>query len=521
MATTPETQPHQSLAVLQQVIDHTQAGLLFARPIRNEAGQVVDFRYILTNEYNARVTRKSVAEMTGALVADLFPDWQDSDLFRMYVEVIETGQTRRLTFPYEAFEVKGWFDGTFTCIDDCLLYTYTDVTALKEAELMQQRQAELLERVMNATLTGIVVHESVYNEAGELIDFRLTQLNQMAADLLGGSIESIQNQLLSRYFPGVQHTPVFENYRKVLQTGQPARFELPYRKGWYDLSVTRLGSDLVIVVQEITHMHVHQQQLERANHELKRSNESLKSFAYIASHDLQEPLRKMISFTDILHTSHAGQFDTETTDIIRRINESAERMRMLIHDLLTYSQVEVAADSFQSVSLQPLIQELADVELWGAIQKTGAQLTMVDLPTVLADPVQMRQLFQNLISNAIKFGQPDQTSIVTVSSRQVSRSEIPAGLLMPVMPINQPTPVDQFCEISVTDNGIGFEEKYLDRIFQIFQRLHGRNKYPGSGIGLAICQRIVERHGGAITATSQPAKGSTFQIYLPLLDQKT
>ncbi len=503
-------------SVFQQVVNNTQAGLLLARPVRDEQGTIIDFQYVLTNDYNARLTGRTVAEMTGALVGDLFPGWQHSDLFQNYVQVVETGESQRITFPYEAFGINGWFDGSFSRVDGCILYSYTDVTALKEAELAQQRQAELLEQVMNATLTAIVVHEPVLDEAGTLIDFRLTQLNQMAADILGGSIGHVQNQLLSRYFPGIGQTPVFEKYRRVIETGKPTRLELPFHKRWYDLSVTRFGNGLVVVVQEITHMHEYRQKLELANHELKRSNESLQSFAYIASHDLQEPLRKITSFADLLQNGLADGIKAGTLDIIRRMGESAERMRTLIQDLLAYSQVEAQRDAVEPVDLGTLVQGLADEELWGAIDRTNAQLHIGALPVVSATPSQMRQLFQNLLSNAIKFSQKDQVPVVTVKCRMVNRTEIPPGLLTPVVSAASGETAQAFHEISVADNGIGFEEQYAERIFQVFQRLHGRAQYAGSGIGLAICQKIVERHGGAITAVSTLGTGSTFRVYLPV-----
>ena len=263
-------------------------------------------------------------------------------------------------------------------------------------------------------------------------------------------------------------------------------------------------------------MHQHRQQLEMANHELKRSNESLNSFAFIASHDLQEPLRKISSFADVLHTRHADQFDAETTDIIRRINGSAGRMRLLISDLLAYAQVETPQDSFTTVNLTTLIRELADEELWATLHKSNADLHLTDLPTFRANPMQMRQLFQNLISNAIKFCQPDRTPVITINSRLLPRTDVPTGLLAPVAP-GKANPIEtDFVEITVTDNGIGFDEKYADRIFQVFQRLHGKNQFAGSGIGLAICQKIVEHHNGAITANSKPGEGSIFRVYFPV-----
>lgn len=506
---------HQN-TIYQQVIDNTQAGLVLARPIRDEYHQIIDFQYVLTNEYNARTTGWSVAEMTGALVGDLFPDWQESDLFRRYVDAVETKQPSRITFFYESYGMKGWFDGSFSCVDGCILYTYIDVTAYKEAELVQQQNADLLEQVMNMTPAAIVMNKSIRNEAGEIIDLRMMKLNQMAADILQNPIEKIQFRRISKYMPGSLETPLFEQCKQVIETGIPRRLEVPWADRWYDFSVARFGDGIVLAAQDSTPMHQYQHQLERANIELKRSNENLQSFAFVASHDLQEPLRKIISFSDILATQHASQFDAATADIVYRINASASRMRLLIQDLLAYSQVETHQDSFVPVTISSLIQELQEHELWETIHQRKAQIQLGKLPVIMADLLQMRQLFQNLLSNAIKFCPTDTTPVITVSSRLIERSNVPAGLLLPAKSGKAKPANSWFSEISIADNGIGFDEKYLDRIFQVFQRLNGRSQYAGSGIGLAISYKIVERHGGAITASSQPGKGSTFQIYLPV-----
>lgn len=498
---------HQSI-LHQQVIDNMQAGMLLARPVRNEQNQITDFQFILTNEYNARLMGLSVAEMTGAPVGDLFVNWQQSDLFRWFVETMETGQIKHLTFLYDEYGAKGWFDGSFSCLDGCILYTYTDVTALKEAELVQQHQAELLEKVMNTTPASIVVHESVRDETGEITDFRMVQLNQVAADLFQNSIENIQHRRISRYFPGLLETPLFAHYKQVVQTGVSLRTDVFWAGGWYDISVARLGDGIVVAFQDITAKKESRRQLEMANLELKRSNENLESFAYVASHDLQEPLRKIVTFANILHIQYKDQFDEDATDIIKRLTGSAERMRLLIQDILAYSRIKIRQDSLQRVNIANVIEELAENELWAVLHQSKAQLRLNELPTLLADASQMHQLFQNLISNAIKFCPTDVTPVITVSCRKIDRSEGPADLMSATS--------QAFYEISVADNGIGFDEKYINRIFQVFQRLHGKNKYAGSGIGLAICQKIIERHEGAITASSQPGKGSTFRVYLPV-----
>ncbi|WP_080054683.1 sensor histidine kinase [Spirosoma aerolatum] len=502
--------------IYQQVVDNTQAGLLLARPIRNEQAEIIDFQYILTNEYNARTTGRSVAEMTGALVGDLFPGWQHSDLFRHYVEAVETQQPKRIVFFYEQYGMKGWFDGSFTCVDGCILYTYTDVTAYKEAELEQQQNVALLEQVMNMTPAAIVLNQSIRDESGEIIDLRMMKLNQMAADILQNPIEKIQFRRVSRYIAGSIETPLFEQCRQVIKTGVPIRMEVPWAGRWYDFSVVRFGDGVVLAAQDITPTHQYREELELTNIELKRSNENLQSFAFVASHDLQEPLRKIISFSDMLATQYADQFNAEPTDIVRRINTSAIRMRLLIHDLLAYSQVQTRQDSFKSVNIASLIQELQEHELWETIYQRKAEIHVGELPLVMADQSQMRQLFQNLLSNAIKFCAGDIIPVVSISSRLVDRADIPLGLMASATSVKTKSSTTRFAEISIADNGIGFDMKYLDRIFQVFQRLHGRSEFTGSGIGLAICHKIVERHGGTITASSQPGKGSTFRVYLPL-----
>ena len=194
-------------------------------------------------------------------------------------------------------------------------------------------------------------------------------------------------------------------------------------------------------------------------------------------------------------------------------------MRLLIQDLLVYSRVETHRETFKPIELTKLIQGLQQEELWAAMHQSKAVINLGELPTLVADPMQMRQLFQNLLSNAIKFCPNGVMPVITISSRIVDKAEVSVGLLSPAKagdskPTGKPK---TFYELSVTDNGIGFDQKYADRIFQIFQRLNGRNQYAGSGIGLAICHKIVERHNGGITANSKLGEGSTFRVYLPVI----
>jgi PAS domain S-box-containing protein len=243
--------------------------------------------------------------------------------------------------------------------------------------------------------------------------------------------------------------------------------------------------------------------------ELERSNSELEQFAYVASHDLQEPLRKIRTFSDRLLLKQAEKLDEDGRDSLRRMHKAAARMQSLIDGLLALSRVTTKGHKFETVDLARVAAEVvSDLEV--QIKQVNGRVEFDKLPAIHADPLQIRQLFQNLIANGLKFHRPDEPPVVTVSGRYVPGREDrkPSRLS------------NQQCSIVIEDNGIGFDEKYSSRIFGIFQRLHPRDVYEGTGIGLAICRRIVEHHGGTISAHSVPGKGSTFEVILPVAPPK-
>jgi len=229
-----------------------------------------------------------------------------------------------------------------------------------------------------------------------------------------------------------------------------------------------------------------------AETELMRSNKELEDFAYVASHDLQEPLRKIQAFGDLLESEYKDSLG-EGADYLSRIKSASSRMSTLIQDLLTFSRVATKVNPPEPVDLNKIVSAVLD-DLESRIDDYNGKVTFDELPTVMADPTHMRQLFQNLIGNALKFHKPG---------------------VDPVVHIEERTGDGTMFKITVRDNGIGFDEKYLDRIFSVFQRLHGREDYEGTGIGLAVCRKIVERYNGTITAETEKNKGSTFIITLP------
>lgn len=254
------------------------------------------------------------------------------------------------------------------------------------------------------------------------------------------------------------------------------------------------------------------EKMEEANHRLLSSNKSLEIFAYVASHDLQEPLRKIQQFGNLLESRY-GETIGAGALYIERMQSAASRMSILISDLLNFSKLSTHLELNDSVPLDDLFgQVLNTLEL--SILETGAQISIDPLPNVLGDASQLQQLFQNLLSNAIKFSRVDTLGNPVVPVISVKYQSIANGILPPDLKPGRSAQDYDYIEIS--DNGVGFDEKYLDRIFQLFQRLHGKSEFAGTGIGLAICEKIVHNHGGAITASSEPGKGAIFKVYLPV-----
>jgi PAS domain S-box-containing protein len=225
---------------------------------------------------------------------------------------------------------------------------------------------------------------------------------------------------------------------------------------------------------------------------LARSNEALQQFAYVASHDLQEPLRMVSSYLQLLERRYKDKLDEDAREFIGFAVDGAKRMQALIHDLLAYSRVGQPDVVHVKVDLNEVVRQVLD-DLALTIEESGARVSVGPLPTVNGEPGQLGQVFQNLLSNALKFRKPDQPPVIEATAHRQ----------------------DEGWAISVRDEGIGIEPQYADRIFQIFQRLHTRHEYPGTGIGLAICKRIVEQHGGTIRLDSQLGVGSTFTFTLP------
>lgn len=316
---------------------------------------------------------------------------------------------------------------------------------------------------------------------------------------------------------------LYDSLRKVTTSKKPDKLvNLKYQIGthkmysredrwWTLLQVPVLGNsgNVELIIQSVVSTTF--QQLQRENEamieELRRSNSDLEQFAYIASHDLQEPLRKITAFGDILKNRFGDTLGSEGSNLIDRMQLASERMRRLMDDLLIYSRVSAHTKRFRPVDLNRVVREvLIDIE--NTIREKKAIVNVPELPQVTGDEVQLRQLFLNLLSNALKFQREGVVPEVSISTQLFPEKDMHRdGMLSADAPY--------YVQICIEDNGIGFEQEYAERIFQIFQRLHGRMEYPGTGVGLSIVRKVVEQHKGFITATGRPGEGASFCLYIP------
>ena len=468
-------------------------------------------------------------------------DWLEryihpDDQPRVLAAIREAIRTRR-TFELEhrVRRVDGTFGWTFSRAIPLLdadgeivewFGAASDVTQRKQAE-------EALADVTDASDRQRRLYETILSTTPDLVyvfglDYRFTYANEALLQMWGRTLDDSIGKRLREVGYEPWHAEMHEReIDQVVATKRPVRGEVPFHhavlgRRIYDyilVPVLNAEGNVEAVAGTTRDVTERQQteealrlltetleqqvaartaELERANAELRRSNRELQDFAYAASHDLQEPLRKITTFAGLLSSEYQPVLDETGHAYMKRMHDAASRMSDLLRDLLAFSRVATQGAVFEQIDLNDIVTDVLSI-LEVSIAETGSRVEVGPLPTVEADPTQMRQLFQNLIGNALKFHRPDASPVVRVR-----------GALEP--------PEDgapSVCRIEVTDDGIGFDEKYLDRIFAPFQRLHGRNTYAGTGMGLAICRRFVERHGGAITARSAPGQGARFIVTLP------
>lgn len=387
-----------------------------------------------------------------------------------------------------------------------------DITEEVQDRAEMERLAKQLQTVIGTSQSGVHIFKPYFDESGELTDFRILMVNQIIGDYIGQTVESLTGALASTYFPAYKTNGLFEIYRDCYLNGTRHHFDFHYEDGYdvfFNLLVVKLEDEVLVTLTDHTALKRLQRELEASIADLKRSNASLEQFAHASSHDLQEPLRKIIFYTDRLLSEHADKMEDEAFSFLERIRTSSKRMHRLVQDLLVFAEVGGNRPEPEEVDLRKIVNDvLSDLEV--AVKERDAVVKVEPLGRIKGDALHLHQLFQNLLSNALKYSHHDKQPVIAVSSETMNGKE--TGLASSEWEMQQ-----TFCVITIKDNGQGFTDEEAGQIFKIFQRLpQHRYEQSGTGIGLAIVQRVVENHKGYIRAQGVPGEGATFTIYLPV-----
>ncbi|WP_338871257.1 ATP-binding protein [Spirosoma sp. SC4-14] len=505
--------PTENPALLRAALNHSGGGVMLFECLRTATGHIQDFRLIVANQFAESIVGMSEADMLNRLASELLP--QLTALQEQAVEVVDTGKTveTELSVWSSAQSTNRWFRASLQKYGDGLALSLVDITSIRQ-------ETSLIEDVLNGSINGMIAYDALRDNNGNLYDLRVRLANEAAVRILGRSLPSLLNQTLRTLFPSVTTTGLFDRYKHTVDTGESQRFEFHYThdglNGWFDISICKLGDGMLLTFMDITSTKHYEQNLQNLIATLKQSNQNLERFAYVASHDLQEPLRKIQSFGDILLSQSEDSLGPSSLNLINRMQLAAQRMNTLIHDLLAFSRLSAEHQSFKRISLQQIVSDvLNDLEV--AIHDKKAIIDVDSLPIIEGDRGQLYQLFQNLLSNSLKFIFPNTIARIRIDCKQLTGADI---IPLPGQTVSGTDLNHLFYAIGVIDNGIGFDEKYLNQIFTVFQRLHTRSEYQGTGIGLSIVQKVAENHKGYISAHSKPGHGATFTVYLPVLEKQ-
>ncbi|NQE37214.1 PAS domain S-box protein [Microcoleus asticus] len=497
------SQLQQSQSLLASILNSSLDGMVAYSAIRNSEGNIVDFQWLLINPAAEKFSGMPFNEIVGKNLLAEISQVRKNGLFDLYVSVVETGESVDKEFYYEyQGDTSAWLHIVAVKLNDGLAVTFRNITERKRAEIALRDSEERFRAIFEQAAVGI---------AKTALGGQFMRVNPGFCQI----VRYAESELLQQNWQAITHPDDIEadrEYVRSLLAGKIKTFSLEKRLickdeavRWANVTVSAMrdvkGTPqyLICAIEDISQRKLVQELLQasldtqtRYAQELTRSNAELEQFAYVASHDLQAPLNTIAGYAQLLENRCHNQLDAQGNKFLRNIVNSCGRMQALIDDLLEYSRVGRSEKPFDVIDCN-LVFEDACANLQLAIRQNQASVTKGDLPRVRGDSFQLLQLFQNLIGNAIKYR--------SSAAPMVRVSACPEG--------------DSWV-FSVQDNGIGIAEQYHRRIFQIFQRLHTQKQYSGTGIGLAICQRIVDRHGGRLWVESELNRGSTFYFSIPI-----
>jgi signal transduction histidine kinase len=417
--------------------------------------------------------------------------------------------TRALPIVDSKGKVVQWI-GTNTDIDEQKQNEALLEEKVKERTRELTEQRNLVDNILSNSSNGISVTEMIRDENGRVIDADTILANDAAVRYTGLPRDIYLGKTAREIDPNILASEYGQTCLRTLETGEPSiiQYYLEMTKRWLELTISRMDENhLIHIFTDVTPVKQAQLALEKTVEDLQRSNTNLEEFAYAASHDLKEPIRKINVFTDRLKRKLVNQLGPEELHLFDRMEIAAQRMSSLIEDLLTYSQVSLGAKLNEEVDLNRILQVVLD-DLDLDIEQKNAKIVVEDLATVKGHPRQLEQAFHNLISNSLKYAQPGIAPEILITGKTVGQKDID---------IKTDLHQNKYYSVSVADNGIGFHSKDAEKIFNLFTRLHqSANDYHGTGIGLSIVRKVLENHTGYIFADSEPGKGSVFTLLFPV-----
>ncbi|MCM4173395.1 PAS domain-containing protein [Arenibacter sp. TNZ] len=503
-------QLEETTAFLNNVLESTSNTVSHLNTERDAEGNVIDFKYLFTNKESENLTGKLTSEVIGNSISKIYPFVHSSGLYDLMVKCADTGIIETHETQYVLKGKPVWIHTTLNKLHNGITLTSYDITQIVTTK---QRLLELNEQLM--------VQNSILNDAeaeAKIGSYRLN-IKNMESHMSDNFYRLLECELNE-----FKLTP--ENYRPYIHPKDLKIYDEKVKLALEDNVISNfvyriitktgkvkylqntghfLQSEFIGVVKDITKELKNEQKLKDKNLELKHSNKELESFNRVASHDLQEPLRKIQLFISRISDSSSNNFSKQEEEYLDKIRSSANRMQTLIKYLLSYSRLNITKKDYLLVDLNLVLEKVLE-DLEAPIKETGMEIIIGDLPEISGVPFQLEQLFNNLISNSVKYHSLQQRPQIKIDCVKLERNQITDDFHKKAK---------QYYCISIEDNGIGFDQKNADKIFELFLRLHYKNEYSGSGIGLAICKKIVNKHKGHIVAKGEPNKGAIFYIYLP------
>ncbi|WP_396633324.1 ATP-binding protein [Maribacter sp. R86514] len=492
-----------------RVLDSNDSVISYLKPVFDKKGKIEDFRIVYINNRMGEIANQETAFIEGKTILEYYPKNDENGVLEILADGYASGENKEYTKEFIFDKEPVWLTTKAIKINDGLILFSKDVTQEKSYEAQLFIQNRLLSEAEHVANIGsfrwnlaknqIKYSDNVYRLFGYDPNEFDNKYDRLLTFLHPNDLEKVKSSFKEARKTKSKIDLVFRVYTKSHELRYMNTIGECYQKedNWY----------MVGVIRDVTKQIEAESVLQIKNTELKRTNADLEAFNRVASHDLQEPLRKIQMFVSRLDEEEEGRLSNRSQGYLSKIKYSSDRMRKLINNLLSYSKIDEVGEQPKRVDLNDVLKNVLE-DLGERINDLNAQVDSVSLPVVNGIQFQLEQLFANLIGNSLKYVKEGVQPNIKILGSIISGEKSSVENLLPSI---------NYVKLQFIDNGIGFEKKYEEKIFEIFQRLHGKTEFSGTGLGLSICKKIVQSHNGTIMAKGEKDKGAEFTVYLPTL----